>query len=57
MSGLSEGMLWDFAEGAPAKMLMDYYGFDADLIPQIRPTFSEQGRVSEAALTVMLCTP
>ena len=49
VSGLSEGMLWDFAEGAPAKMLMDYYGFDADLIPQIRPTFSEQGRVSEAA--------
>ncbi len=49
VSGLSEGMLWDFAEGAPAKILMDYYGFDAGLIPEIRPTFSEQGRVSAAA--------
>jgi len=49
VSGLSEGMLWDFAENSTAKLLMDYYGFDKDLIPEIRPTFSEQGRVSEAA--------
>ena len=49
VSGLSEGMLWDFAENSTAKILMDYYGFDHDLIPEIRPTFSEQGRVSEAA--------
>ena len=49
VSGLSEGMLWDFAENSTAKILMDYYGFDHSLIPEIRPTFSEQGRVSEAA--------
>ena len=49
VSGLSEGMLWDFAEDAPAQLLLDYYGFDKDLIPEIRPTFAEQGRVSEAA--------
>ena len=49
VSGLSEGMLWDFAENVPAKVLMDHYGFDESIIPEIRPTFSEQGRVSEAA--------
>ncbi len=49
ISGLSEGMLWDFAEGTPAEMLLDHYGFDSSLIPEIRPTFSEQGRVSAAA--------
>ena len=49
VSGLSEGMLWDFAENSTAKLLMDYYGFDKDLIPEIRPTFSELGRVSESA--------
>ena len=49
VSGLSEGMLWDFAENSTADLLMEYYGFDKDLIPEIRPTFSEQGRVSEAA--------
>ena len=49
VSGLSEGMLWDFAEGAPAQMLLDYYGIDKSLIADIKPTFSEQGRVSAAA--------
>lgn len=45
-SGLSEGMLWDFKNNEVAGFLMDYYGFSKDLIPEIRPTFSEQGRVS-----------
>ena len=49
ISGLSEGMLWDFAEGAPAQMLLDCYGIDNSLIADIKPTFSEQGRVSAAA--------
>ena len=49
ISGLSEGMLWDFDEGAPAQMLLDYYGIDRSLIADIKPTFSEQGRVSAAA--------
>jgi xylulokinase len=49
VSGLSEGMFWDFKENAVSKMLLDYYGIDASLIPEIRPTFSEQGRVSAAA--------
>ena len=49
VSGLSEGMLWDFHENDVARFLMDYYGFDASFIPTIRPTFAEQGRVSAAA--------
>ena len=49
ISGLSEGMLWDFAEDAPAQMLLDHYGIDKSLIADIKPTFSEQGRVSVAA--------
>ncbi len=49
ISGLSEGMLWDFAENAPAQILLDHYCFSKDIIPEIKPTFSEQGRVSAAA--------
>lgn len=49
VSGLSEGMLWNFAEGAPAQILLDYYGIDSSLLAEIRPTFSEQGRVTAAA--------
>ena len=49
VSGLSEGMLWDFAEGDPAQMLLDHYGMDRSILAEVRPTFSEQGRVSAAA--------
>ena len=49
ISGLSEGMMWDFSENAPAQILLDYYGIDSSLIADIRPTFSEQGRVTAAA--------
>ena len=46
VSGLSEGMLWDFAENSPAKILLDYYGIDPSLLADICLTFSEQGRVN-----------
>lgn len=49
VSGLSEGMLWDFRENAPANLLLDHYGIDSALLPEIKPTFSEQGRVTAAA--------
>ncbi len=49
VSGLSEGMFWDFSEGRPADFLLDYYGIDPSLIPPLVPTFSEQGRVSAQA--------
>ncbi len=49
VSGLSEGMLWDFKENRPAKFLMDYYGFDQSLIADIVPTFAVQSEVSKQA--------
>ena len=48
VSGLSEGMFWDFKQNEVAGFLMDYYGFDRSLIADIRPTFAEQGRVTAA---------
>ncbi len=49
ISGLSEGILWDFKENSIADFLMEYYGIHDHLIPDIVPTFSEQGRLSAAA--------
>ena len=49
VSGLSEGMFWDFNENRPAQFLLDYYGFDSSLIADIVPTFSEQSVVCEEA--------
>ena len=46
ISGLSEGMFWDFQTREPAKFLLEYYGFSPQLLPDLKPTFSEQGRIS-----------
>lgn len=49
ISGLSEGMMWDFKEKKPAKFLLDYYGFNENILSTIVPTFSIQCRVSKNA--------
>jgi len=49
VSGLSEGMFWDFKNNCVADFLMDYYGFDKSLVPDIVPTFSTQSKVSATA--------
>ena len=49
VSGLSEGMFWDFKENQVAKFLLDYYGVPESLIPEIVPTFSEQSVVCQKA--------
>ena len=48
-SGLSEGILWNFKENDVAKILINHYGFNETFIPEIVPTFSVQGEVSETA--------
>lgn len=49
ISGLSEGMLWDFKEKKPATFLLDYFGFDESHVADIVPTFSVQGVVNAQA--------
>ena len=48
VSGLSEGMFWDFQNGDVANFLLDYYGIPRSFIPEIKPTFAEQGRLTKA---------
>jgi xylulokinase len=45
-SGLSEGIFWDFQANEVSIDVMDYYGFDEDLIPEIKPVFSNHGEVT-----------
>ncbi len=49
ISGLSEGILWDFREQKVADIVLDHYHIRADILPDIVPTFSEQGRLSQEA--------
>lgn len=46
VSGLSEGILWDFKENSVARLVLEHYGFDASVIPELVPTFGEQGRLT-----------
>ncbi|MDO7744803.1 MAG: FGGY family carbohydrate kinase [Pedobacter sp.] len=56
ISALSEGIFWDFKTNSLSAELMDYYGFDQDLIPEIKPVFAEHGRVT-AEISQLLGIP
>lgn len=49
VSGLSEGIMWDFTNHSLAEMLFDDYGFSHAIVPDIVPTFAEQGKLSKQA--------
>lgn len=42
-TGLSEGIFWDFLDNRMSDRLLDFYGFDRNLIPDPVPSFSIQG--------------
>ena len=48
-SGLSECILWDFQQRHLADLVLDHYGIDIDMIPEIVPTFSVQGELTKQA--------
>ena len=45
-SGLSEGMFWDFRKNEVSELVLNYYGFGKELIPELVDTFGIQGHVS-----------
>jgi len=57
ISGLSEGIFWDFSTNSLAKDLLQYYGIDEDKIAGLVPTFGDQGSVTHAAATLLQLVP
>ncbi len=49
ISGLSEGILWDFSNNSLSDTIMRHYGMDRELIPDIAETFAVHGELSEKA--------
>jgi len=43
VSGLSEGIFWDFVKNEPSAPLLDYFGFDERVLPTVAPSFGTQG--------------
>lgn len=46
-SALSEGIFWDFQDGASSKDITGYFGFDHSLFPSLQPVFSDHGKLKE----------
>lgn len=57
VSGLSEGIFWDFKNECVSKELLAHYGFDESIIATIVPTFGVQGAVSSHAAQLLGLTP
>lgn len=45
-SALSEGILWDFEKNDVSEEVLNAFGFDRSIIPDIKPVFSEHGYVT-----------
>jgi len=52
-SGLSEMILWDFHKNAPADFVMNYFGFQSNVLPELVPTFGVQGELTQEAAAEM----
>lgn len=53
VTGLSEGILWDFKTHALAKSLLEHYEIPETLIPEIKECFSNQGVLSPEAASAL----
>ncbi|WP_299529626.1 FGGY family carbohydrate kinase [Ulvibacterium sp.] len=51
ISGLSEGIFWDFKSNDIADWLLEHYGINRKMVPDLTDTFSVQGKVSEQGAT------
>jgi xylulokinase len=47
--GLSEAVLWDSASESVAGFVLDHFGFDHGLLPEVRPAFAVNGTVTARA--------
>ena len=45
ISSLSEGIFWDFKNNELSNDILNYYGFDKSILPNIQPVFSNHGEL------------
>lgn len=53
VTGLSEGVFWDFTENRPAKKLLEQYEIPESMLPAIRGVFEQQGRLTAVAAAAL----
>lgn len=57
ISALSEGIFWDFKLNKLSDDIMQYFGFDEDIIPAVQPVFGRHGRVMTPVAHKLTLTP
>jgi xylulokinase len=57
ISGLSEGIFWDFLEAKPAYWLLEHLEIDPALMPPLVPTFGLQGALTPEAAEALGLQP
>ncbi len=57
LSGLSEGIFWDFSQNRVADFLLEHYDVAEDVFPEMVPTFGEQGRLTTEAAHALGLAP
>jgi len=53
VSGLSEGIMWNYRENRVATELLDYYGINHSLVSDTVETFSVQGKIAAQAAEIL----
>lgn len=56
-SALSEGIFWDFKEDELSKDVMNCFGFDKKIIPDVKPLFSSHGSLTPEVAKELSLTP
>ncbi len=53
ITGLSEGIFWDFRQNTLAEKLLEHYEIPARMLPDIVPVFGAQGKLSAVAASAL----
>ena len=46
-SGLSEGIMWDFGSDSLSSEILEHYGIDKTIIPEVVKSIGDQGKISD----------
>ena len=53
IAALSEGIFWDFKNKTISKDILDYFGFNESIFPQVQDVFSTHGLLSSQSATLL----
>ena len=56
-SALSEGIFWDFEQGTISTEVMNAFGYEKEIIPEVKDVFTDHGRLLKEVAEALSLTP